>query len=318
MSILITGAGTIGRLTAQHLAERGDRVVLMDIHPRLGTPVPGVDYQCCDVTDYAALCQLVELHAVERIVHTAAMLSTSIRQDPLRGYAVNTMGTANVLEAARKYRLKRTVIASSTTVTYSTFASRDTRPIEEDFPMQVLSERPGSIYAAAKIANEHLSLLYADLYQVDCVVLRYGAVLSLGDGQATSVPGKLLSALIQSGQTGIPAVLDDPILLWGGKEEFVDARDCALANVCALDAPAPRQRVYNVATGHWFSLEEFIATCRTVLPHLAVDQRLEPQGGYAAFAHKRPAPSAIAAAREELGFVARHDLADTIRYYAQY
>ncbi|MFM0500780.1 NAD-dependent epimerase/dehydratase family protein [Paraburkholderia caffeinilytica] len=317
MTVLITGAGMIGRLSAAQLRAQGENVVLVDVSPRPPEELAGVSLELCDVTDFARLDDLVARHQVTSIVHTAALLSTAIRHDPLAGIRVNTMGTANVLEIARRRGLARVVIASSTTVMYSAFGSLPATPIPEDFAYRIVSERPASIYAATKVASEHLALAYASLYDLSVVVLRYGAVLGAGAEAATSVPGKLLSCLLEAGRSGSAARLDDPILLWNGREEFIDARDCATANVAALRAPAPTQRVYNIATGQWFSLDEFIEVVRQRYPLLSIAELRLPEGGFAAFPHVRPAPSDVSAARRELGFSAAHSLADTVAHFAE-
>ena len=313
MTVLVLGAGLIGGLTAQLLAQRGDKVVLADV--RDGAAPDGVLRVRCDVTDEPALKAIMQNHGVRDVVHTAAWLSTAIRQDPLKGIGVNIMGTAHVLECARTLGLRRVVLASSTTVTYTGFAAHGPQPIEEDLPLHVISERPASIYAACKLAGEHLAQLYHDLYGVDAVSLRYAAVL--GDlGNITSVPGRLLQTLVQAGQSGQAVQLDDPFLVWGGREEFVDARDCARANVCALDAPHPQQRVYHIADGQWHGLGDFVAAVQRLYPALHVTWPDKLTTGFAGFPQQRPAPSDHRRAQSELGFVCAHGLPDSIAHWA--
>ena len=313
MTVLVLGAGLIGGLTAQLLAQRGDKVVLADV--RDGAAPDGVLRVRCDVTDEPTLKTLMQNHGVRDVVHTAAWLSTAIRQDPLKGIGVNIMGTAHVLECARTLGLRRVVLASSTTVTYTGFAAHGPQPIEEDLPLHVISERPASIYAACKLAGEHLAQLYHDLYGVDAVSLRYAAVL--GDlGNITSVPGRLLQTLAHAGQSGRVVQLDDPFLVWGGREEFVDARDCARANVCALDALNPLQRVYHIADGQWHNLGDFVAAVQRVYPTLQVTWPDPLTTGFAGFPHQRPSPSDHRRAQIELGFECAHGLQDSIAHWA--
>jgi len=314
MTVLVTGAGVIGCLTAERIAARGEAVVLIDVRAPSACP-DGAAFETCDITDLAALSRVVADHRADRIVHTAAMLSTGIRQDPVRGVGVNVMGTVNVLECARQARLRRVVCASSTTVAYTVFSGHGPEPIIEDEPMRLVSQRPASVYAATKIAGEHLALMYRDLYRLDVVCLRYGAVLGGPLDAPTSVPGRLVARLAEGGRTGRKVVLDDPFVLWGGKEEFIDARDCARANLCALDAPEPRQGVYNVATGAWFSLPEFIEVFRGVFPALDVDHPLDIETGFSGFPACRPSPSSIAAAQRELGFTAEFGLEQAITHW---
>ena len=314
MTVLVTGAGVIGSLTAELLATRGDRVVLIDIRTPQNLP-KGVTFESCDIADIAALADILDRHAATRAIHTAAMLSTGIRQDPLKGIRVNVMGTANLLDLARKLALKRVVCASSTTVAYTVFGTHGPEPMMEDEPLRLVSQRPASLYAASKLAGEHLALLYRDLYGVDAISLRYGAVLGGPLTAPTSVPGRLLAMLVTGARTSKKVMLDDPLLLWGGREEFIDARDCARANVCALDAEAPKQGVYNIATGQAHTLGEFVDAVRQSYPALDVTFPEAISTGFAGFPHQRPSPSSTEAAHRELDFASDYPLVDAIAYW---
>ncbi|CAH1661145.1 MULTISPECIES: NAD(P)-dependent oxidoreductase [unclassified Chelatococcus] len=317
MGILITGGGVVGLRTAALLAARGERVVIVDVRQiRSDTLGGGVETATCDVVDRDGLTALVEANAITSIIHTAALLSTAIRRDPVRGVMVNTVGTTNVLEIARSMKLRRVVIASSTTVGYTGFSTHGPDPIEEDIQLRVVSQRPASIYAATKLAAENIALLYNDLYDVDVAVLRYGAVLSASQDIATSVPDQLLSTLMSAGRAGMPVHIKDPFLLWAGREEFVDARDCARANIAALDASELKSRVYNIATGAWYSFEDVCDVVRGIYPDLSVDLGVNVTSGFAGFPHMRPAPSSTAAAKRELGFTAAYRLEDTVSQLA--
>lgn len=170
------------------------------------------------MTDAAVLDSVIADHHIDRIVHTAALLSTAIRANPAEGVRVNIMGTMSVLEAARRHGLQRVVIASSTTVGYPAVDGFAGKVFPEDFPMRVLSQRPTSIYAATKLSGEHLALLYRDLYDVSIAVLRYAAVIGPWAGPGTSVPGKMLQSLIEPARRGERAIIDDPLLMWEGIE----------------------------------------------------------------------------------------------------
>lgn len=315
MCTLVTGGGLIGSLTAEMLVQRGERVVLADLRmpdfqrSELLAPVS------CDVTDLTVMEALFAEHRIERIVHTAAMLSTGMRRDPRRGVEVNVMGTANVLELARRCAVRRVVVASSTTAGYAGFGRHGTTEIEEDLSLHMISERPASVYAMTKVACEQLALLYNDLYGLDVVILRYGAVMGGDLAAPTSVPGQLLAQLAKAPRTGDSVLVDNPILLWSGTEEFVDARDCARANLRALDAEAPMQRVYNVASGLAVSMPEFLAAAEKTFPGLKTLLPPLPETGFAGFPCIRPAPSSTAAATRELGFSCRYTLEDSLRYW---
>lgn len=323
MRTLITGAGVIGCHTARLLAERGEEVLLMDLRPARQAITGIVSHPLVtviegDVTDYARLSELIQTHGVQRIVHTAALLSTAIRQNPLAGIYVNTMGVAHVLEAARQHQLVRVVLASSTTVAYPSFGDFHGSAVPEDFALKSLSHRPGSLYAATKVCGEHLALLYRDLYQVSTVSLRYAAVISAWNGPGTSVPGRVLSSLAGPASRGEVSVIDDPYAVWRGGEEFIDARDCALANVAALDAKDPTQGVYNIGLGHLCSFDDFADAVRQLYPALQVEVLTPPTGGFAGFPHVRHAASDISTAARELGWHPLYSLAESVACFAPF
>lgn len=324
-TVLITGAGLIGCLTARLLVDRGDRVVLLDRHPQEAAIKSIVDSALVqlvhgDVTDYAMLEDTVKQHRVTAAIHTAALLSTAIRKSPLDGVRVNVLGCAHVLELARTLALERVVIASSATVAYPSFAAydaqRDGPGMPEDFTQQFLSNRPTSIYQATKCFDESLALIYRDLYKVSAVGLRYAAVIGAWAGAESSVPGRLLSTLLGAARRDATATIDDPVLAWQGGEEFVDARDCAAANVAALDAAHPAQGIYNVGSGQSSSFEDVLESVRALHPALQVRMNCEVRGGFAGFPHLRPAPSALGAAGRELGWQPRYTLNDSVRHFA--
>jgi UDP-glucose 4-epimerase len=233
----------------------------------------------------------------------------------MQGLRVNLLGTAAVLEAARALALRRVVLCGSLTVLYPGFDAFGPDPIPEDAPMRLLSDRPGSLYGLTKLAGEQMGLIWRDRHGVDAVTLRFAAVLGDGPGPATSVPGRLFRRLVAAARSGDTCVLDDPLLVWDGPEEFVDARDCAAAVLAALDAESPAQGVYNIAHPRLWTLEDVAAAvARTVGPFRLV--RAAGGGtGFAGFPHVRPAASSTDAARRELGFACRHDLTDSLRHW---
>lgn len=318
MSILITGAGLIGCQTAALLVSRGERVLLLDSNPdpaRVATvlPLDRVALLRGDIRDRAAMRALFERHAVHAVVHTAAALSLAIREQPSLAADVNFGGTVNLLEAACACGLSRFLLASSTTVVYPALCRPHAAPLAEDFAFHAVSERPGSLYSASKLASEFFAQLYADRYGLSLAVLRYSAVLGLWAGPNTSVPGRLLARLLGEGSVNGRVRIDDPLLLWSGGDDFIDARDVARANVAALDAPACPSRVYTIGSGRLERFDDFVSAARRVRPELHHGAVALPQTGFAGFAHVRDQPFDITRARAELGWAPQHDLEASMR-----
>lgn len=318
MTTLITGAGLIGCETARLLVDRGEQVVLLDLQPdaqRIGTLLPqgSVALQACDVRDRANVLDVMRKHRVTRVLHTAAALSMSIRRDPALAADVNFGGTVNVLEAARVLGVQRVVCASSTTVYYPIFHRPQPQAVGEDFAFHTVSERPGSLYAASKLAGEFFAQHYAQALGLDVAVLRYSAVLGLWAGPNHSVPGRLMAQLLGQGAAQGRVHVSDPLLMWRGGEDFIDFREVARANVAALDAKALPSRVYNIASGHMARFEDFIDAARALNPALQISHDPVPDTGFAGFAHAREVAFDVSRARDELGFEARHDLLDSLQ-----
>ena len=313
MTTLITGAGLIGCQTAALLAARGEPVVLLDRQPAPALiasvlPLTQVTVLSGDVCDRAGMLALLQQHGVTAVVHTAAALSMAIRQTPTLAADVNLGGTVNLLEASRTCGVRRFVLASSTTLYYPTFRRPQTSPIREDFAFHAVSERPGSLYAASKMAAEFFTQHYADQFGLSVAILRYSAVLGLWAGPNNSVPGRLLATLLGQDAVNGRVAVTDPLLLWAGGDDFIDARDVAAANVAALDATALPSRVYTIGSGQLATFADFVAAARQVRPALAFDDVALPDSGFAGFPHQRTQPFDVSCARADLGFAARHDL----------
>ncbi|WP_313137300.1 NAD-dependent epimerase/dehydratase family protein [Paracoccus jeotgali] len=314
MTTLVTGAGLIGSAAAKLLAARGDKVVLIDLRAPADIP-PGVTFIPADITDTGHIDQIIQDHSITAILHTAALLSTAMRADPVLGLRVNILGTAALLEACRRHAIRRIVLISSTTVLYSGFSTLGPDPIPEDAALHLVSQRPGSLYAVSKLTCEQLGLLYRDLHGVDAISLRLGAVVGGDTDAPTSVPGRLFSTLVEAARAGHPIALDDPLLIWKGNEEFVDVRDCARAAVAALDARQPQTGVYNIVHPAQWSLDAVIAAVEDTHGELSVSYDRSVATGFAGFPHVRPAGSSTEAARQELRFSAAHDLQDSLRHW---
>jgi UDP-glucose 4-epimerase len=318
MSTLITGAGLIGCQTAALLAARGEPVVLLDLAPQPEyiasvLPLAKVTVEAGNVSDRAGLLSLMQRHRITQVVHTAAALSMSIRREPALAADVNFLGTVNLLEAARSLGLRRLVCASSTTVYYPIFHRPHSQPIAEDFAFHSVSERPGSLYAASKLAGEFFAQHYAQTYGLSIAVLRYSAVLGLWASPNHSVPGRLMAELLGQGAGSGPIDIRDPLLIWRGGEDFIDAREVARANLAALDAPALPSCVYTVASGRMARFADFVDAARQLQPGRQIDHAPLPDTGFAGFAHAREVPFDVSRAKAELGFEARHDLMESLR-----
>jgi UDP-glucuronate 4-epimerase len=178
--VLVTGAaGFIGSHLVEALARRGDEVVGIDnFDPfyarsmkernlREMGRLPNVRFHEQDMRDVQALQKLLTPDTV--IAHLAARAGVrpSIA-DPV-GYAqANVIGTAAVVEAARRAGVSRIAFGSSSSI----YGDSTPSPFREDAP----AVEPVSPYAATKRAAELLIHAVAPIYGFRCAALRFFTV----------------------------------------------------------------------------------------------------------------------------------------------
>jgi len=170
MRVLVTGgAGFIGSHAVEQLAIDGHEVTVFDnlssgSRENLRLEQGSIRLVCGDVRDRDVCMNLVSETRPEAIAHLAAVASVpqSI-VEPELAHEVNLDGTFNVLEAARRFGVRRFVFISSAAV----YGSSPRLPSSEDDPVA-----PASPYAAQKAAGELLAAAYRNMWGLETVSLR--------------------------------------------------------------------------------------------------------------------------------------------------
>jgi UDP-glucose 4-epimerase len=242
--VLVTGgAGFIGSHVADiYLAQGWEVTVLDDLSSgRRDRVPPAAQFVECGVNDPQAR-KLVEEGEFTILNHHAAQIDVRVSvADPLLDARVNIAGLVNLLEGARRGRVRRVVFASSGGVVYG---ESDTLPHAEPAP-----KLPVSPYGASKLASEYYLAMYAKLHGLEAVTLRYANVY--GPRQDPH------------GEAGVVAIFCNRILrqealtVFGDgaqTRDYVYVEDVARANLAAASgALRPMQGIddvaYNVGTG---------------------------------------------------------------------
>lgn len=161
MTLLITGAaGTIGTRLAADLAAEGIPLRLLD--RRLGAELPdGAEFIQADLRDGGAFDQAAA--GTSAVIHLAGVTQEAPFPQMVEH---NITGTHHVLEAARRHRVPRVVLASSHHVAGMNPAG--------DRPEKVRLA-PDSLYAVSKITMEALGYLYAHKAGIQVVAVRIGS-----------------------------------------------------------------------------------------------------------------------------------------------
>jgi UDP-glucose 4-epimerase len=213
------------------LKEQGDTVATLDIKDKNSV----ADYHIiCDVRNR----QMVEkaLSGIDYVYHLAAVTSPPEFENLTgEGYDVNVLGTHNVLAASQANRVKRVVIASSSSVYGNT-----SKAASEDW----LQEKYSNFYPLTKRINEMTANLFNE-YGVETVALRYFNTYGLGEnskGPYSSVIWKFIESITKGEQ---------PVIYGDGRQsrDFIYVQDTARASILAMNKGKPGE-VYNVGTGH--------------------------------------------------------------------
>lgn len=184
MTTLVTGvAGFIGYHVARALLARGETVIGIDdlnsyYDPRLkearlaelrAAGADGFAFHRLDFAEHEALDAALAGLAFDRIVHLGAQAGVRYSIDHPRAYLrSNLAGHLNLLELARHRGCRHFVYASSSSV----YGGNATLP----FRVEDRVDRPLSLYAATKKADELMSETYAHLYRLPMTGLRFFTV----------------------------------------------------------------------------------------------------------------------------------------------
>lgn len=171
--VLITGgAGFLGTHVAGALSRHPEvgLVVAADVRSP-DSPPPGVVAELCDVTDPSALAPLLRRHAIDVVVHLAAIVSPGRDHD--LEYRVDVEGTRNVLAACEEAEVRRIVVSSSG----AAYGYHPDNPewLREDDPVRGNDEFP---YARHKRLVEEMLADHRTRHpQLEQVVFRIGTIL---------------------------------------------------------------------------------------------------------------------------------------------
>ncbi len=294
--ILITGgAGFIGSHLADELLRGGYSVRVLD---NLSSQVHGPDGKrpeylnrdveliVGDVRDPEAARR--SLKGVDAVYHFAASVGVGQSMYEIASYtSVNNVGTAVLLEQLMQHRVERLVIASSMSIygegLYRSADGKIHTGVERSasqlraanwevrngtgeplIPAPTPETKPpvlASVYALSKYDQERMCLMVGNAYGIPAVALRFFNVF--GTRQSLSNPYTGVLAIFASRLlNGNP-----PMIFEDGNQQrdFVSVHDVARACRLALVAPAAAGRVFNIGSGHPFTIREVAARIARVL-----------------------------------------------------
>jgi nucleoside-diphosphate-sugar epimerase len=176
-----------------------------------------------------------------------------------------------------------------------------------------VSEAPPSTYAALKVASEWVGHRYRIEHGLDFVAIRLAGVFGPWDGTLSS-PNRLIQTLIESAQHGRTCRMTRDEMVKEGSD-YVYAPDAGRAAVRAAFAAHPDSRVYNIAMGRAYRVQEIINIVERVVGQNITIDLIEgrPLSGY----RENPGVLDISRARAELAYEVQFPMERAIKDYVE-
>ncbi len=254
---LVTGgAGFIGSNIVEQLVGRGEEVRVLDnlctgSEDNLAPFRDSIDFRKGDIRSEEDARSA--LQGIDYVLHQAALrnVARSVEQ-PVEVNDVNVYGTLNLLLRAKEAGVKRVVYASSSSV----YGDCDTFPEKETF-----TPDPISPYAVSKLAAEHYCRMFSVTFGLETVSLRYFNVF--GPRQN---PESKYSAVIPAFISRLEK--DEPCQIHGDgnqSRDFTFVSNVVDANLAACGVPEASGRVFNVACGCDFSVNQVAEELKKIM-----------------------------------------------------
>ncbi|WP_435363897.1 NAD-dependent epimerase/dehydratase family protein [Haloarchaeobius sp. DYHT-AS-18] len=306
-TVLVTGGtGFIGSYVAKDLIDHGHDVVAYDLStdPRILEKLgiaDEVEVRRGDVSDSTDVIRAVKETGTTHIVHLAALLTNTARDNPRAAMQVNIEGTNNIFEAARTLddQVERVAWASSAAVyapPHNYDDGGDWWVSEDDLVY------PDTLYGATKEYNEHQARVYYEDHDVSHVAIRptvaYGPYRETG-GSA------FLANIIEK-----PALGESFSVEYGDQEiDWQHVEDIAQAFRLAAFTPDEdlSQRVYNVR-GELASIRQAAETVEKIMPDADIEVSDE---GELPWTQRLD----MTAFQEDTGYEVQYDLESGFRKY---
>jgi len=245
--ILVTGgAGFIGSHIAESLVKLGAEVTVLD-NLAFGSSEnfkgfeADIEFIEGDILDRELLEKVIK--GKDIVSHQAAQLEIFLAtSNPSWDLKVNTIGSLNVFEEARKCGIGKVVNASSACV----YGQKSGLTREDD------SRHPNWTYGVSKLAAEEYGKIYNDYKELPVISLRYGIVY----GEREWMRRVLSLFLNRAVQGKAPVVFGDGSQI----RDFIYVGDAVMAHNKCIENDGVNGEVFNIGTGVGLSVAELAQT----------------------------------------------------------
>ncbi len=256
MYLVTGGAGFIGSNIARKLVARGEKVRILDDFST-GKRENLFDLDEAEIIEGSLIDRETVRNALKGaryVLHKAAIPSVPRSvADPLRSNEANVTGTLNLLIEAREAGVERFVFAASS----SAYGDTAVLPKVESMPADPLSP-----YAVGKYTGELYVKVFADIYDLPAVSLRYFNIFGPSQDPASEYAA-VIPKFIQSMLQG-----KAPVIYGDGEQsrDFTYIDNAVEANLLACSSDkAGRGEVINVACGQRYNLNQLVGALNDLL-----------------------------------------------------
>lgn len=255
MNILVTGgAGFIGFHVAKALLERGDQVIIVDnLNDYYDVNIKKARIEQLkafnnlkiiegDIYDYKLMETIFRLNNFDKVCHLAAQAGVKYSlENPTAYVNSNTIGTCNILELCRKFKVKDLVFASSSSV----YGENKKFPyIESDTP-----DYQVSFYGITKRVGEVFARTYHEVHGLNCIGLRYFTCYG-PFGRPDMAYFHFTKSILNGGEV---EVFGSEV-----KRDFTYISDIVAGTIAAIDNPYPFE-IFNLARGEQTDFNQIVS-----------------------------------------------------------
>jgi len=304
MKILVTGcAGFIGSHVSERLLKLGNIVLgidnlndYYDVNKKIENleilnKYDNFEFIKEDICDTNCISEWKP----DKICHLASMAGVRYSiQNPKIYVKVNIEGFIHILEEAVKNNIKDIVYASSSSV----YGLNAKIPFSETDTIETCN----SPYASSKMAMELFAKTYTQLYDINCIGLRFFTVYG-PRGRPDMAPYKFMKAISEG--TEFNKYGDGT-----SSRDYTYIDDIVDGVLAALDNKGKvKCQVYNLGNSSPVSLNKFIGLCETVVGKEAIYKQIENQLGDVPHTY-----ADISKAKRDLKYEPKVKLEEGLRY----